>query len=197
MIDPISNKVHISRDLHLFEDKRWDWSTSSTDSDTSTCAPSREKEVEHSNKTLHKSSPSDHTYQRQVLNHQNSNVSPDELDFSAREDEATPVRFRNFKDIYSSCSFALTVAGPIIYEEAVKDDTWIKAMNEELKAIERNGTWELPSLPDNKKAIGLKRIFKSKFNSDGSLLKKKAHLIAKEFSQRDGINFKEVFSPVT
>lgn len=120
-----------------------------------------------------------------------------ELDFIAGEDEATPVRFQNLKDIYSSCSFALTAADSITYEEEANDDILIKPMNEELETIHRNGTWELTSLPEKMKAIGLKWIFKSKFDSDGSLLKKKARLVAKGFSQREGINFEEVFSPVT
>lgn len=110
------------------------------------------------------------------------------MDFAAGEDEATPVRFRNLKDIYSSCSFALTAADPTTYEEEIKDEMWIKAMNEEIDAIQRNRTWELTLLPEKMKAVGLKWIFKSKFNSYGTLLKKKARLVAKGFLQWEGID---------
>lgn len=153
--------------------------------------------MEYSSKTLYKSSPSDHTHQRQVFNHQNNNCSSDELDFSAEEDDATLVRFQNLKDIYSSCSFSLMTVDPTIYEEAQKDEIWIKVMNEEIEAIQRNGTWELTSLPEKMKVVGLKWIFKSEFNSDGTLLKKKARLVAKGFLQLEGIDLDEVFSPVT
>lgn len=86
---------------------------------------------------------------------------------------------------------------PFTYEEAAKDSDWIMAMIEEIEAIRRNGTWELTNLLEKKKAIGLKWIFKSKLNPDGSLLNTKARLVAKGFSQRKGIDFEEVFSPAT
>lgn len=70
------------------------------------------------------------------------------------------------------------------------------AMQEEMRAIYRNKTWELSDLPEGKKAIGLKWVYKSKLNLDGSLLKKKARIIAKGYSQLEGIGYKEVFSPV-
>ena len=55
-------------------------------------------------------------------------------------------------------------------------------MKEELEAIEKNNTWKLVSLPDGKKINGLKWIYKTKFNSDGSILKHKARVVAKGYS---------------
>nr|KYP40195.1 hypothetical protein KK1_038486 [Cajanus cajan] len=54
-------------------------------------------------------------------------------------------------------------------------------MEEELKSIEKNDTWEMVSLPQNKKAIAVKWVFKTKFKSDGSIAKHKARLVAKGF----------------
>lgn len=51
-------------------------------------------------------------------------------------------------------------------------------------------------LPPGKDAIGLKWVYKSKFNSDGSLQKHKAHLVVKGYAQVLGIDFFEPFSPV-
>ena len=45
---------------------------------------------------------------------------------------------------------------PISYEEASKSEKWNQAMNEEIKAIAKNGTWELTILPPNKSSIGVK-----------------------------------------
>lgn len=43
------------------------------------------------------------------------------------------------------------------------------AMKEEIEAIEKNNTWMLVDLQANKEAVGLKWIYKCKYNSDGSL----------------------------
>ena len=51
-------------------------------------------------------------------------------------------------------------------------------MEEELKMINKNGTWELVDRPKNQKIIGVKWVFKIKYNSDGSVNKLKARLVS-------------------
>jgi len=93
--------------------------------------------------------------------------------------------------------FALLAdAEPINYKEALKIDVWKRAMVEELQSIERNQTWELVNLPDKKKKIDVKWVFKVKLNSDGQVSKYKARLVAKGFLQKQGIDYNEVFAPV-
>lgn len=60
----------------------------------------------------------------------------------------------------------------------------------------KNHIWELTTLPEGKKAIGLKWVFKLKFNPNGTLLRKKARIMSKCYSQQEGIDFEEVFSLV-
>ena len=69
-------------------------------------------------------------------------------------------------------------------------------MEEELSSIVKNQTWELACLPEGKRAVGLKWIFKTKFNTDGSIHKRKARIVAKGYLQKVGIDYTEVFSPV-
>ncbi|GAA0186910.1 hypothetical protein LIER_34198 [Lithospermum erythrorhizon] len=69
---------------------------------------------------------------------------------------------------------------PITYEDASSDEKWVHAMNEEIKSIEKNYTWELTSLPSHKSAVGVKWVFKTKTNLDGSINKHKARLVAKD-----------------
>lgn len=45
---------------------------------------------------------------------------------------------------------------PINFEKAAQSKKWINAMEEEIKAVEKNNTWELVSLPKGVKAIGVK-----------------------------------------
>lgn len=68
-------------------------------------------------------------------------------------------------------------------EEACRDNYWIKAMKEELEQIERNNTWELVPRPKNKNVIGTKWVFKNKLNEDGIVVRNKARLVCKDYSQ--------------
>jgi len=53
-------------------------------------------------------------------------------------------------------NFPLIVYDPINLDDVVKKEVWIEAMNEEIDAIERNKTWELIDLPEDKNCIGVK-----------------------------------------
>lgn len=69
-------------------------------------------------------------------------------------------------------------------------------MKEEFATLLNNNTWTLVPLPSNRQPIGCKWIFWTKQNPDGSLLKLKARLVPKGFSQKEGFNFHETFPPV-
>jgi hypothetical protein len=69
-------------------------------------------------------------------------------------------------------------------------------MDEEMAALDPNKTWELVPLPEGKKAIGCKWVYKVKHNSDGSISKYKARLVAKGYAQTHGIDYEETFVPV-
>ena len=88
---------------------------------------------------------------------------------------------------------------PKTYKEAincVEKSKWIKAMNEEMESLTRNKTWQLKPLPEGRKAIGCKWIFKIKRGSDGKIDKYKARLVAQGYSQKFGVDYDEVFAPV-
>lgn len=69
-------------------------------------------------------------------------------------------------------------------------------MNEELKALELNNTWELTPLPPGKKPIACKWIFKTKYKADGSKERDKARLVVLGNKQQYGIDYAETFAPV-
>lgn len=85
---------------------------------------------------------------------------------------------------------------PIRYEDAVKDDKWKKAMDLEIKAIEKNQTWRLVDLPKEAKCIGVKWVFKTKLNERGEVEKHKARLVARGYGQEFGVDYVEVYAPV-
>ena len=72
----------------------------------------------------------------------------------------------------------------------------MNAMNEEIKAIERNNTWKLTNIPQGHKAINVKWVFKTKVKSNSEVERHKARLMVKGFEQRPGYDYQEVFSPI-
>lgn len=85
---------------------------------------------------------------------------------------------------------------PVFFHQAIKFPHWIEAINLELEALEKNRTWEVTTLPPNRKAIGCKWIFKTKFKADGSVDKYKARLVILGYKQKYGIDYVETFAPV-
>ncbi|GJX74460.1 ribonuclease H-like domain-containing protein [Tanacetum coccineum] len=85
---------------------------------------------------------------------------------------------------------------PKSFLEASKFSYWTDVMNQEMDALLRNDTRDIVDLPNDRKAIGSKWIFKIIYRSSGEIDRYKARLVAKEFGQNEGINYEETFSPV-
>ncbi len=90
-------------------------------------------------------------------------------------------------DGYVACHYAYMAkvvqdVEPICFEDAVGHALWDKTMDEEMVALDVNMTWELVLLPEGKKAIGCKWVYKVKHNSDGSISRYKARLVAKGYA---------------
>ena len=69
-------------------------------------------------------------------------------------------------------------------------------MRDEHLALMRNATWSLVSLPQGRKEIWCKWVFKIKENPNNTVNKYKARLVAKGLHQVAGFDFNETFSPV-
>ncbi|CAI7903372.1 unnamed protein product [Closterium sp. NIES-54] len=105
---------------------------------------------------------------------------------------------------YEECAFAffspVEIAGePATLKEALESsdaEEWKKAMESELKSIEENGTWELVELPEGRKVITSKWLFKIKSDADGKIERYKSRLVAKGYQQKEKVDYKELFAPV-
>lgn len=98
-----------------------------------------------------------------------------------------------------AASLLADINEPITIEEAWsgKDgDKWKKATDSEFQSLKDMKTWDLVESPANVNIVGCKWVFKIKRNSDNSINRFKARLVAQGFSQEEGIDFEEVFSPV-
>ena len=85
---------------------------------------------------------------------------------------------------------------PTSFSQAVQNLLWREAMDKEIHALEKTSTWVLTSLPDVKRHIHCKWVYKVKLNPDGSVERYKARLVEKGYTQREGLDFLETFSPV-
>lgn len=116
-----------------------------------------------------------------------------------------PKRSRLLTNVYNDTEemvlddelFFVGIEEPVNYKEAVKNVNWRRAMKSELETIEKHSTWKLTELPPGQKVIGLKWIFKLKKDAAGKITKYKARLIAKGYAQEHGIDYEEVYAPVT
>nr|GFB79765.1 hypothetical protein [Tanacetum cinerariifolium] len=80
--------------------------------------------------------------------------------------------------------------------QALKDPSWIEAMQEELLQFKMQKVWILVDLPYGKRAIGTKWVYRNKKDERGIVIRNKARLVAQGHTQEEGIYYEEVFAPV-
>ncbi|GJV93147.1 putative ribonuclease H-like domain-containing protein [Tanacetum coccineum] len=106
-------------------------------------------------------------------------------------------RRNNHKD-FQHCLFAcfLSQNEPKKISEALEDESWVDAMQEELLQFKIQKVWILVDLPFGKKAIGTKWVYRNKKDERGVVVRNKARLVAQGHRQEEGIDYDEVFAPV-
>ncbi|GKC01180.1 putative ribonuclease H-like domain-containing protein [Tanacetum coccineum] len=85
---------------------------------------------------------------------------------------------------------------PTSIAKALSDSSWVEAMQEELLQFKLQQVWKLVDLPNGKRAIGTKWVFRNKKDERGIVIRNKARLVAQGHRQEEGIDYEEVFAPV-
>ena len=157
------------------------------------------QKVEHSDSCKTSEQPSDQSKERK---------NPSELETYqlARDREIRAIKMPKKYGITDLISYALTVADevngrePLSYKKAMSCGDklkWYAAMQNEITSLKKNNIWILVEKPPNKKLVGSKWIFKLKVGaSEKKPPRHKDRLVARGFTQREGVDFNEVFSPV-
>ena len=129
---------------------------------------------------------------------------------SARDNKGVPTRVRlgdeagahlisdNNADEPEWCLVTINEE-PRSYNEAVASDEqeeWRGAMQRELNSLKENDTYTLTELPEGRRAIRCKWVFKCKVDEQGDTTRFKARLVAMGFSQAEGLDYNETFAPV-
>ena len=102
-------------------------------------------------------------------------------------------------DSIRHCLYFHSIHEPATIAEALatpKADEWKHAAHEEMKALENMNTWKLVPLPEGRKTVNCRWVFKVKNKPDGTVDRSKARLVAKGYSQQPGIGYTETFAPV-
>ena len=116
---------------------------------------------------------------------------------------APPVRYGIDDYINHSVSHVACHARDIIepqnFAEAMRSpesEQWLEAAQAEYKSLIDNDTWELVTLPESRRAIDSKWVFKAKYDKDGIVDRFKGRLVARGFEQKAGIDYEETYAPV-
>ncbi|PNX88393.1 retrovirus-related Pol polyprotein from transposon TNT 1-94, partial [Trifolium pratense] len=189
LYDPIKRRILVSKDVKFDEKKQWNWENKVTEKsnskdNASNASNALSEEMDLTVSDLEEEGDNE-------VNELGKRVSkkPGYLnDYETRDYETG--------ESNDSQAFFSPSEDPITYNDAAKHEVWKKAMDTEIEAIESNDTWELTHLPTGAKKIGVKWVYKTKYNEEGKIEKHKARLVAKGYSQQHGIDYNEVFAPV-
>ncbi|GJR97016.1 retrovirus-related pol polyprotein from transposon TNT 1-94 [Tanacetum coccineum] len=80
--------------------------------------------------------------------------------------------------------------------EALTDESWLIAMQEELNQFIANDVWELVPQPKNMTIIGTKWVFRKKLDENGVVSRNKARLVAQGYNQQEGVDYDETYAPI-
>ncbi|RVW90986.1 Retrovirus-related Pol polyprotein from transposon TNT 1-94 [Vitis vinifera] len=86
---------------------------------------------------------------------------------------------------------------PLRRSQRVRRPAISEAMDDEMNSMYMNGVWDLVDLPHGCKPVGCKWVFNTKHDSSWRIERYRARLVVKGYSQREGIDFKETFSPMS
>ncbi|KAI5355034.1 hypothetical protein L3X38_007929 [Prunus dulcis] len=202
LFDPSPRKVILSKDVQFDENGSWKWENASAGemtvpvpAENQNCNPSQslDTQMQMDEGITQQDEPSQ-SLDTPIQMDEGFTLQDEGISESSQAIDHTPKKWRSVNEIMAQCN--MCIVEPDSFEEADLDESWRNTMKAELKMIEKNNTWKLVDRPFGKPIIGVKWVYKTKLNLDGSVQKNKARLVAKGYSQKPGIDYNETFAPV-
>ncbi|GJS60939.1 putative ribonuclease H-like domain-containing protein [Tanacetum coccineum] len=104
------------------------------------------------------------------------------------------INHKNFQNFLFTCFLSQEEPKKAIH--ALKDPSWIEAMQEELLQFKLQEVWTLVDLPNGKRTIGTKWVYRNKKDERVIVIMNKAILVAQGYTQEEWIDYDEVFALV-
>nr|GEY71868.1 copia protein [Tanacetum cinerariifolium] len=98
--------------------------------------------------------------------------------------------------LYHLFSCFLSQEEPKKIVDALKDPSWVEAMQQELLQFKIQNVWVMVDCPNGVRPIGTKWVLKNKKDERGIVIRNKARLVAQGHTQEEGIDYEEVFAPI-
>lgn len=219
MYNPTSKKILVSRDVVFEESKNWDWGRNDEDganTEVLVWENNEDGEEEFLEEEVMANEHNEEAVPAAAADSGNEedDGAVDEVDEEQvvrnRRDVRRPAYLQDYECgliseeeamahfIGDTMAFQVVTAvgDPTTFDEAVAYGIWREAMRAEINSIEKNQTWELVDQPEDTNIIGVKWVFKTKYNEHGEIDKHKARLVAKGYAQKFGVDYNEVYAPV-
>ena len=195
LYDTDRKKIFYSRDVIFNENRRSNQKeqnneneiASLNDKDNVLLPDVEYTEVEENNSSNGDNDSENEFFDADILNSPDSNL--------RRSNRVTrpPERLGEWCQVVTSLPEPANVTEALAGPEA---DLWLQAMNIEMDAMKANDVWQIEKRPYNTNIIKCKWIFKRKYDIDGNIISYKARLVGCGYSQKYGIDYAEVYSPV-
>jgi hypothetical protein len=127
---------------------------------------------------------------------QPTNVTRDHHLDSIIGDISKDVQTRSRLTLFCERFSFLSSIKPKKIDKALLDVDWVNAMHEELNNFGRTQVWELVERPNIHNVIRTKWVFRNKQDQDMIVVRNKARLVAQEYTQVEGLDFKETYALV-
>jgi hypothetical protein len=85
---------------------------------------------------------------------------------------------------------------PLTFSNAYRYEAWHDVMRDEIQVLHFNNTWSLVPFHHSMNVVGNCWVYKIKHHANGNIKRYKARLVARGFTQQEGIGYPKIYSPV-